>query len=109
MLAQPGTIIGNPAIMNAMTTLRITEAQLAQDVHAVLEKVGQGSEIVIERDDHRPIAIIRAPNRSGRPIAEVLREARERNSTVTLDDDFGKDLDEVIASHNTQWNPPSWD
>jgi len=92
-----------------MTTVRITEAELARDVHAVLEKVQQGSEVIVEREDHRPVAVISSPHRSGRPITEILREAKQRNSTVTLDEDFGKDLEEIIASHQQPRNPPSWD
>ena len=90
-------------------TLRITEAELARDVRAVLAKVEQGSEVIIEQEDHRPVAVIRAPHRSGRPIIEILQEARQRNSTVTLDENFGRDLEEIIASHQQPWNPPSWD
>ena len=92
-----------------MTTVRITEAELARDVHAVLEKVQRGSEVIVEREDHRPVAVISSPHVSGRPITEILREAKQRNSTVTLDEDFGKDLEEIIASHQQPWNPPSWD
>ena len=90
-------------------TLRITEADLARDVRGVLEKVAQGSEVIIERDDHRPIAVIRSPVRSGRPADEILREARERNLSVTLDEDFGADMESIIESHRKPWNPPSWD
>jgi len=92
-----------------MMTVRITEAELARDLHAILEKVQQGSEVIIEREDHRPVEVIRSPHRSGRPITEILREAKQRNSTVTLDEDLGKDLEEIIASHQHPWNPPSWD
>jgi hypothetical protein len=92
-----------------MMTVRITEAELARDLHAVLEKVQQGSEVIVEREDHRPVAVIRSPHHSGRPIVEILDEARQRNSTVTLDKDFGKDLEEIIAAHQQPWNPPSWD
>jgi hypothetical protein len=92
-----------------MGTLRITEAELARDVRAVLAKVERGSEVIIEQEDHRPVAVIRSPRRSGRPITEILREARQRNSAVTLDEDFGKDLEEIIAHHQQPWNPPSWD
>jgi hypothetical protein len=53
--------------------------------------------------------VLRAEHRSGRPITEILREAKLRNSTVILDEDFGKDLEEIIASHQKPWNPPSWD
>jgi antitoxin (DNA-binding transcriptional repressor) of toxin-antitoxin stability system len=89
--------------------VRITEAELARDLHAVLEKVQQGSEVIVEREDHRPVAVIRSPHRSGRPLTDILSEAKERNSIVTLDEDFGKDLEQVIASHQQPWNPPSWD
>jgi antitoxin (DNA-binding transcriptional repressor) of toxin-antitoxin stability system len=92
-----------------MMRVRITEAELARDLHAVLEKVQQGSEVIVEREDHRPVAVIRSPQRSGRPLTDILSEAKERNSTVTLDEDFGKDLERVIASHQQPWNPPSWD
>jgi hypothetical protein len=43
-----------------MGTLRITEAELARDIHAVLAKVQQGAEIVVEQD-HRLVAVIRSP------------------------------------------------
>ncbi len=90
-------------------TVRITEAELVRDVRAVLAKVEEGSEVIIEREDHRPVAVIRAPHRSGRPITEILEEAKQRNSTVKLDENFGRDLEEIIASHQQPWHPPSWD
>ena len=98
--------------MEEMATVHMSEAEVARDLHAVLAKVQQGMEIIIEQD-HRPVAVIRAQpqgaNSSGRPITEILREAKQRNSTVTLDEDFGKDLEEIVASHQKPWNPPSWD
>ena len=90
-------------------TFRIAEAELASDVRAVLAKVEHGSEVTIEREDHRPVAVISAPHRSGRPITEILREARQRKSTLTLDEDFGKDLEEIVDNHQRPSNPPSWD
>jgi hypothetical protein len=90
-------------------TVRITEAELARDVRAVMEKVEQGSEVIIEQEDHRPVAVIHALRRSGRPITEILTEARKRNSSATLDEDFGTDLEEIIASHQQPSQPPSWD
>jgi antitoxin (DNA-binding transcriptional repressor) of toxin-antitoxin stability system len=90
-------------------TLRITEAELARDVRAALARVEHGDEVIIEQEDHRPVAVLRAPHRSGRPITEILAEAKQRNSTVRLDEDFGRDLEEIIASHQQPWHPPSWD
>jgi antitoxin (DNA-binding transcriptional repressor) of toxin-antitoxin stability system len=90
-----------------MGTVRITEGELARNLHAVLAKVQQGLEVVIEQD-HRPVAILRPPHRSGRLVSEILREARQCNSTVTLDEDFGADMEAIIASQQQPWNPPSW-
>jgi len=92
-----------------MATLRMTEGELARNLHAVLEKVQEGVEVIVEQD-HRAVAVIKTPHRSGRPITEILQEARQRNSTVTLDEDFGTDLEEIISRHQREpWNPPSWD
>jgi antitoxin (DNA-binding transcriptional repressor) of toxin-antitoxin stability system len=90
-------------------TVRITEAELARDVRAVMEKVEQGSEVIIEHEDHRPVAVIHALRRSGRPITEIPAGARKRSSTATLDENFGTGLEEIIASHQQPWQPPSWD
>jgi antitoxin (DNA-binding transcriptional repressor) of toxin-antitoxin stability system len=88
--------------------VRITEDELARDTHAVLAKVQEGVEVIVKQD-HRPLAVIRRPHRSGRPISEILRQAKERNSTVTLDSDFSRDLQTIIASHQQARNPPSWE
>ena len=92
-----------------MATVRISEAELVRDIHAVLAKVQAGVEVIVEQD-HRAVAVIKMPHRSGRPITEILREARQRNSAVRLDDDFGADLEEIISRHEREpWIPPSWD
>lgn len=44
---------------------------------------------------------------SGRPITGILREAKQRNSTVTLDEDFGEDFEDIVASHQQPWTPPA--
>ncbi len=94
--------------METMATIRMSEAEVARDLHAVLAKVQQGVEIVIEQDQ-RPVAVLRAESRSGRPITEILSDARQRSSSVTLDDDFGNDLEQIVASHQQSWTPPAWD
>ena len=37
-------------MIKAMATMRITEAELARDVHAVLAKVQEGVEVIVEQD-----------------------------------------------------------
>ena len=61
----------------AMGTLRITEAELARDMHAILAKVQRGVEVVVEQD-HRPVAVLRPPDRSGR-LARCRRQKRNWN------------------------------
>jgi hypothetical protein len=96
-------------MIEEMATVRISEAELARDLHAVLEK-SPGRCRSDREQDHRPVAVIKTPHRSGRPITQILSEARQRNSTVTLDEDSGADLEEIISRHQREpWNPPSWD
>jgi hypothetical protein len=83
-----------------MVQVHMTEAEVTKDFGAVLEKLQQGAEIVVEQD-HRPVAIIRPPNRSGRPISECIAAAKASGSTVTLDGGFGADVEEGIR--NRQW------
>jgi antitoxin (DNA-binding transcriptional repressor) of toxin-antitoxin stability system len=107
-IVRTGQRAGGTAIIGDMGTVHITEAELARDLHDILAKVQQGVEVVVEQD-HQPVAVLRPLNRSGRPVSDILREARQRNSTVTLDEDFGKDMEEIIASQQEPWNPPSWE
>ncbi len=79
-----------------MTQVHMTEADVARDFHAVIEKIQQGVEVVVE-EDNRPVAVIRAPERPGRPIDECIAIARARGSGATLDEDYAKDLEEIIA------------
>ena len=57
-----------------MSTVRITESELARDVHAVLEKVRQGVEVIVEQN-HLPVAVIRASKPVGRKISECIAAA----------------------------------
>ncbi len=95
-------------MIEAMATLRMTEAELARDIHAVLAKVQQGAEIVVE-EDHRPVAVIRSPVPRGRMLSECIALAEARGSTVTLDESFMEDVEAGIASRSQPGNPPSWE
>jgi antitoxin (DNA-binding transcriptional repressor) of toxin-antitoxin stability system len=95
--------------MEAMATVHMSEAEVARDLHAVLAKVRQGVEIVIEQD-HRPIAVIK-PSRlpAGRMISEVVADLKARGSKVAMDEGFARDIEEGIRAQRQPWNPPSWD
>jgi len=91
-----------------MAQVRITEAELAADVHGVPDKVRHGVEIVVERD-HRPVAIVRSPLPRGRMLSECIALAERRGSTATLDEGFMNDVEEAISRRSQPWNPPIWE
>lgn len=57
----PAKVVDNLA---NMVTVYMSESDVARDLHAVLVKVKQGIEVVIEQD-HRPVAVLKAQQRSG--------------------------------------------
>lgn len=89
-----------------MAVLHITEAELARDLHAVLEKVQKGAEVVIEQDS-RPVAVIKASPVKGRRISEVIAALEASGASATLDEDFARDVEEAINRHREPWNPAS--
>jgi hypothetical protein len=91
-----------------MATIHMSEAEVARDLHAVLAKVKQGLEVVIEQD-HRPIAVLRSSKPVGRSISEVVADLKKRGSTAVMDDDFARDIEEGLETWREPWNPPSWD
>ncbi len=95
-------------MIKLMATVRITETELARDLHSVLEKVQQGLEVVVEQN-HRPVAVIKPPTPKGRMISEIVADLKARGSNAVIDDDFARDIEEGIQAHREPWNPPSWD
>jgi len=83
-------------MIEAMVQVHMTEAEAARDFHAVLERVREGVEVVIE-EGHRRIALIKAAEDPGRPIDECIALLRARGSAVTLDEGFTDDLEAVVA------------
>lgn len=99
-------------MIEAMATVRITEAELAQDIHSVLAKVQEGLEVIVEHD-HRPVAIIKRPQGPGRKLSECIALAKAYEEKLGYvpapDPDFAKDLQAAIDSRPEPLNPPSWD
>jgi antitoxin (DNA-binding transcriptional repressor) of toxin-antitoxin stability system len=80
-----------------MAQVHMSEAEVVKDIQAVLEKVRQGTEVIVEQDD-RTVAIIKPVKGPGRPIDDCIALAKAHGSGATLDEDFAKDLEEIIAS-----------
>ena len=95
-------------MIGGMAVVHMSEADVVKDIIAVLAKVRQGSEIVIEQGN-RPVAVIKPSKPAGRLISEVIADLKTRRSDATMDDDFARDIEEGIKAHRQPWNPPSWE
>ncbi len=91
-----------------MAIVRMSDEELARDLGAVLARVQEGMEVIIERDQ-QPIAVLSPPKRSGRSIVEILAAARGNKSNVVLNGDFEKDLTVVIEKNSQPWNRREWE
>jgi antitoxin (DNA-binding transcriptional repressor) of toxin-antitoxin stability system len=94
-------------MMENMAQVHMTEAELARDLHGVLEKVRQGVEIVVDRND-QPVAVIKPPQPVRRTLSDLIRLAeqreKERGYAVTLDPDFAADVEEIVRARKP-WTP----
>jgi fructoselysine-6-P-deglycase FrlB-like protein len=86
-------------MIEGMAVLHMSEAELARDIHGVLEKVRH----------NRPVAVIKAAPTAGRAISDVIAELQARGSHAILDEGLSKDLEAVINSHRDPLNAPAWD
>jgi antitoxin (DNA-binding transcriptional repressor) of toxin-antitoxin stability system len=83
-------------MIDGMAQVHMTEAEVTKNFAGVLERLRQGTEVVVEQD-HRPVAIISPPKGPGRPIDECIALAKECGSGATLDEDFARTLEDLIA------------
>ena len=94
--------------IRAKHVIHVSETEAASDFASLMARVRAGAEVVIEHDA-RPVAVLRPAEPHVRLLSESLRLALEHGSTVTLDGDFGRDLEEFINSHREPLSPPAWD
>jgi antitoxin (DNA-binding transcriptional repressor) of toxin-antitoxin stability system len=90
--------------------IHVPEAEAATtNVEELLVHVRAGAEVVIENGE-RPVAVLRsAESHPGRLLSESVALAEARGSTVTLDGDFGRDLEAIVHSHLEPLSPTAWD
>ena len=94
-------------------TLRLTEAELARDIHAILAQVRhEGLEVIVEHSS-RPVAIIRRPEAPGRKLSECIAIAKAYEENLGYapvpDADFAADVQAAIDAHREPLNPPELD
>ena len=86
----------------AKIVIRVSDAEATHDFGSVLERVGEGAEVIIERGD-KPVAVVRPPEHvAGRPVAECIAladaHAKELGYEPVMDEGFAADLEEIIKS-----------
>jgi len=98
-------------MIEVMATVHITEAELARDIHVVLAQVREGAEVIVEQD-HRPVAVIKAPQGPGRKTSECIGLAKADEEKLGYapvpDADFAKDVQAAIDAHREPLDPPAW-
>jgi antitoxin (DNA-binding transcriptional repressor) of toxin-antitoxin stability system len=79
----------------AKPMIHISEAETAADFAGVLARVRAGAEIII--DGQEPIVVaVRSQPPPGRLLSESIALAEAHGSSLTLDQDFARDLEAVI-------------
>jgi hypothetical protein len=90
-----------------MARVHMTEAEVAGNFAAALEKVRQGLEVVVD-DDHQAIAVLRPADPPRRKISECIAML-PADSKATIDAEFAGDVEAAIAAHREALEPPAWD
>ncbi len=95
-----------------MDRVHMTEAEVASDFAAVLERLKHGAEVVVERD-HRPVAVISPVKGPGRPIDECIALAKANEEKLGYapvpDADFAADVQAAIDAHREPLDTSVWD
>jgi hypothetical protein len=96
-------------MIEEMPQVHMTEAEVVKDIQAVLEKVCQGAEVVVERG-HRALAAIAPVKGPGRPIDECIALAKAHEKRLGYapvpDPDFAKDVQAAVDLHREPLEPP---
>ena len=94
-------------IIEVMEQVHISEAELAQDISSVLDRVQSGTEIVIERNA-QPVAVLRAAAPRRHKLSEIVA-ALAPDSTAKVDPDFASDVKDFVSRHRESLHPPELD
>jgi antitoxin (DNA-binding transcriptional repressor) of toxin-antitoxin stability system len=96
-----------------MGTVRISEAEAADDFAGLMARVRAGTEVVIESGE-RAVAVIRPagdefhPRLLSESIALAKKHAQELGFEPTMDPGFAADIED-IAANRKPWNPHAWE
>ena len=102
-------MLGLSVYHRAMAVVHISRSEAASDFDGLMARAASGDEIHIETDARVVAKLLPADAPRLRLLSESLKILKERGSTVTLDGDFGRDLEGIIHSHREPLSPPAWD
>ena len=89
----------------------MSEAEVANDFAAVLYKIQDGAEVIVDRNG-QPVAIIKAPQPKPGTFSELVLKAeqreKERGYAITLDKEYADDVEQIVHDRKP-WLPRSWD
>ena len=93
-----------------MAVIHISEEEAARDFAGLMSKVRAGEEVRIEGDsDVIAISKIASGKPGRKTLSEAIRLAEERALDVTLDDQFARDLEDVISLHEREARRDLWE
>jgi len=90
-----------------MAVIHITEEEAARDLSGLIDRVRAGEQVHIDCG-MESFAIVPASPLRMWTTTEALRRAEERGSGITLDDQFGDDMEEIMR-FNRQERPDPWE
>ncbi len=91
-----------------MAVIHISRAEAARDFDGLITRARNGDEILIESNEGVVARVLPGDAPHPRLLSETLKILKERGSQITLDGDFGRDLEEAINSHREPLTNP-WD
>lgn len=92
--------------------VHISEAEAARDFSALLRRVRDGEEVVVDCEGGFEAVVKVAQPSKGRKITEILEALREREARQGLavpDDQFARDVAEAHERYNAPLDSSAWD
>jgi len=92
-----------------MAVVHISRTDAANDFDGLMARAANGDEILIESNACVIAKLLPGDALRPRLLSQSLRILKERGSSVTLDGEFGRDLEDIVNGHREPLNPPAWD
>ncbi len=90
-----------------MAVIHVTEAEAARDLSELIEKVRAGGRVEIDSGTESFALVPAGPIKTW-TVSEAIRRAEARGPGVTLDDQFGDDMEEIMRFNRLE-RPDPWE